>query len=233
VLGDVLGEGVLCRRRRLSCSARTRLSARCAGARLSVLHVTLPWAGAFGQVREGMRVDHGDKFGHRVAVKIISRRLIKKVSSPRAGPHSLQRAGAILDPMRAQRVGCGHSDSADRPDRLRLCARSAAGATEPTAIDGAPGRVGFVRGAVDMLSVYPQAQHFHLPTLPAPPYERGTLVCALISGAGMCAHTPHEATSVCGAARIRGASAGIPCFRCWYKLLMTSRADRCATATRI
>lgn len=36
-------------------------------------------AGAFGQVREGMRVDEGDKFGLRVAVKIISRRLIKKV----------------------------------------------------------------------------------------------------------------------------------------------------------
>ena len=110
VLGDVLGEGVPChhrrrRRRRLSCSARTRMSAVCC-ARLTctarVLHVSLPSAGAFGQVREGMRVDQtGNEFGRRVAVKIISRRLIKKVSSPRAGPppHPLQRAGAILDPM--------------------------------------------------------------------------------------------------------------------------------------
>jgi serine/threonine protein kinase len=175
--------------------------------------VSLPSAGAFGQVREGMRVDHGDMCGLRVAVKIISRRLIKKVSSPRAGLHSLQRADAILDPMRVQRVGCGHSDSTDRPDRLRLRARSAAGATEPTAIDGAPGRE-WSSGHV--VGVSPCAA-FPPPDAPCPPYDRGTLVCAPISDAGMCAHTARYRTPECvhtphGAARICGASAGIPCF---------------------
>lgn len=48
-------------------------------------------AGAFGQVREGMRVDDGDKFGLRVAVKIISRRLIKKVGVARRCPALLPR----------------------------------------------------------------------------------------------------------------------------------------------
>ena len=39
-------------------------------------------AGAFGQVREGMRVDEQEgQFGKRVAVKIITRRLMNKVLS--------------------------------------------------------------------------------------------------------------------------------------------------------
>jgi len=83
------------------------------------LHVSLPSAGAFGQVREGMRVDTGDKFGLRVAVKIISRRLIKKVRS--TPPHSLQRAGAIRRP---------HASAARRVWPQRQCrqARQAAAA---------------------------------------------------------------------------------------------------------
>mmetsp|Transcript_95493 Transcript_95493/g.154038 ORF Transcript_95493/g.154038 Transcript_95493/m.154038 type:complete len:405 (-) Transcript_95493:21-1235(-) len=57
--------------------------------------------GAFGQVREGMRVDEGDKFGLRVAVKIISRRLIKKV---RNGQENLKREMRCIKKVKHQNV---------------------------------------------------------------------------------------------------------------------------------
>mmetsp|Transcript_21244 Transcript_21244/g.41370 ORF Transcript_21244/g.41370 Transcript_21244/m.41370 type:complete len:385 (+) Transcript_21244:365-1519(+) len=44
--------------------------------------------GAYGQVREGLRVKEGPKFGQRVAVKIISRKLLRKV---RNGQQNLKR----------------------------------------------------------------------------------------------------------------------------------------------
>jgi hypothetical protein len=60
---------------------------RCRAVRwLSAPHPCLTFglitAGAFGQVREGMRVDEQEgQFGKRVAVKIITRRLMNKVLS--------------------------------------------------------------------------------------------------------------------------------------------------------
>jgi len=44
--------------------------------------------GAYGQVREGLRVKEGPKFGQRVAVKIISRKLLRKA---RNGQQNLKR----------------------------------------------------------------------------------------------------------------------------------------------
>jgi hypothetical protein len=103
VLGDVLGEGTSCAGTRVSVRARTARTARAGSAapprcpNLVQEKGALSWvcrrsdassprscwpAGAFGQVREGMRVDEtagAGEFGKRVAVKIISRRLIKKV----------------------------------------------------------------------------------------------------------------------------------------------------------
>lgn len=63
-------------------------------------------------MREGIRVDEeGGKFGQRVAVKIISRRLIKKVCSPAADG---RRALVRVEPLRVQRAGLPVSGRGNR-----------------------------------------------------------------------------------------------------------------------
>mmetsp|Transcript_5362 Transcript_5362/g.13622 ORF Transcript_5362/g.13622 Transcript_5362/m.13622 type:complete len:402 (+) Transcript_5362:304-1509(+) len=58
--------------------------------------------GAYGQVREGLRVKEGDpKFGQRVAVKIISKRLLRKA---RNGQQNLKREVNCLKKLKHQNI---------------------------------------------------------------------------------------------------------------------------------
>eukprot|EP00288_Rhodomonas_lens_P016868 CAMPEP_0177709994 /NCGR_PEP_ID=MMETSP0484_2-20121128/11097_1 /TAXON_ID=354590 /ORGANISM="Rhodomonas lens, Strain RHODO" /LENGTH=414 /DNA_ID=CAMNT_0019221643 /DNA_START=357 /DNA_END=1598 /DNA_ORIENTATION=- len=57
--------------------------------------------GAYGQVREGLRVSEDQKFGQRVAVKIISRRLLRKV---RNGQDNLKREIKCLKKVKHKNV---------------------------------------------------------------------------------------------------------------------------------
>mmetsp|Transcript_66155 Transcript_66155/g.137868 ORF Transcript_66155/g.137868 Transcript_66155/m.137868 type:complete len:430 (-) Transcript_66155:64-1353(-) len=57
--------------------------------------------GAYGQVREGLRVSEGQKFGQRVAVKIISRRLLRKV---RNGQENLKREIKCLRKLKHKNI---------------------------------------------------------------------------------------------------------------------------------
>mmetsp|Transcript_9744 Transcript_9744/g.19025 ORF Transcript_9744/g.19025 Transcript_9744/m.19025 type:complete len:428 (-) Transcript_9744:24-1307(-) len=57
--------------------------------------------GAYGQVREGLRISDGPKFGQRVAVKIISRKLLKKV---RNGEENLKREIKCLKKVKHKNV---------------------------------------------------------------------------------------------------------------------------------
>mmetsp|Transcript_14279 Transcript_14279/g.35839 ORF Transcript_14279/g.35839 Transcript_14279/m.35839 type:complete len:394 (-) Transcript_14279:1-1182(-) len=57
--------------------------------------------GAYGQVREGLRVKEGPKFGQRVAVKIISRKLLRKA---RNGQQNLKREVNCLKKLKHQNI---------------------------------------------------------------------------------------------------------------------------------